>query len=116
HHIVKALISSTNLQDVDEAIVRARERLESLNTIKFALKGPHMVKCRARHNLNRSERAHDVARQPDFAVAASAYWGDEFMIWNLNSRPACALYTLLLPVYRLGLRRCFRLFRLLTLL
>jgi hypothetical protein len=61
----------------------SRDGFEFLQTRKFALVRPGMIKRGAVNDLHRSQRAHDVAPQPHFAVAATANQAQQFMVRNL---------------------------------
>src|SRR5206468_1813822 len=80
HDVVEVILSATDLQNIDKPIMRTRDRFELLDPIELALEGPRMFEGGAINDLHRAIRAHDIARQPDFAVAALANAPDQFVI------------------------------------
>ena len=59
--------------------------LEFFDAFEFALEWPVMIEALSIHDFDGAEGPHHAARQPDFAVAATADSSDQFVIrdrWN----------------------------------
>ena len=70
HHVIKVAfrIVASNMEHMDQSAGTARHRLVALNTRKLALVGAVTFKLSPLNDLHRSQGAHDVARQPHFAI------------------------------------------------
>ncbi len=86
HDVVEETLSASDMEDIDEPIVRARDRLEGRHAVEFPLKRTLVGKGVAADHLYGAQRAGEPARQPDFAVSAPADGTQHFVVGN--SRPA----------------------------
>ena len=66
--------------------MRPRNRFELLNPGEFSFVGALILEAIAIDDFHRPISAHDVARQPDLAVAATANGSDQFVVGYLRWR------------------------------
>src|SRR5262245_1371798 len=76
-------IIATDVQDINDTRVRARDRLKLNDPSKLAFVRTIAGKLFAPNNLHRVKPAGDTARQPDIPVAAAANAPKQFMIRHL---------------------------------
>src|SRR5439155_9603218 len=69
------------------AFVQARDRLKLLQPFKLAVIRTIRIKGAAMHNFDRAIKAHDIAGQPYFAIAAVAD-APEYLVIGDNRRLA----------------------------
>ena len=82
HHVIEitGLVVAADLQDINEAIVAAGDRLVFLDAFEFALERIGFAEIVTGDNLHSSQRAHDIVCQPDFAITAAANPPEQFMV------------------------------------
>src|SRR2546426_11947116 len=84
HYIEEIFVSATNLKNVHKSIVRTADRLEFFNAVEFALEWPGVLERSAIDDLHGAIGAHDIARQPNLAVAPLPDFADQFMITDFG--------------------------------
>ena len=82
HNIVEVLASPAHVQNVDEAVMRARDRFERGHALKFTLKRAFAFKRDAIDHFDRPPRSGQASGQPYFAVGAATNDAEDLMIWN----------------------------------
>ncbi len=92
HHVIKAgvLRPATYVQDIDQARITARDRLEVAEALKLALIGAGAFKGLLVNDFYRSQGAGDAPRDPNFTVAAAANLAKQLMIRNRRRRSGSA--------------------------
>ena len=85
HHVVEVTVPivAPDLEDIDHAFVRARDRLELLDAGILSFVGALVLETVAIDDFDGAIRANHVARQPDLAIAAEANQAQQFVIGNL---------------------------------
>ena len=86
HDVVQVVARSTDVQNVDEPIVGARDRFECRHALELALKCALAFEGDARHHFYRAPCAGKAARQPDFTIRAATNDAEDLMIrdeWDL---------------------------------
>ena len=71
HDIVEVALAFADVENVHLAFVGTRDGLEFLDAVEFALKGAVVVEGAAPDDFDGAKGAHDVAGQPNLAVAAA---------------------------------------------
>src|SRR5207244_1706204 len=74
HHVIEIalIIVAPDVQHIDLAFVRARDRLELQDASKLPLERPLTFEGRTVNDLRGAKSAGETARQPYFAVTSSA--------------------------------------------
>src|SRR6266550_6043780 len=80
--VIKIIVSSADVQNVDEPGVCARDRLERGHAFEFSQKGAFAFKCAAVYHLDRAKRPGHRPRQPNLTVSAAANHTQHFVIGN----------------------------------
>src|SRR5262245_927725 len=86
HDVIEVALSHvvSDMQNGDQALVRARHGLELLDAAELAFEGAVFVKRSPTDNLDGSVGADDVASQPHFAVSARAHATQQFVIRDVR--------------------------------
>lgn len=79
-------IVAADLENVHQSVVRARYRLEFPDARVFAFVGALVVEGVAINHLYGAVGAHDIARQPDFAITAASNSPEQFVIGDAKRR------------------------------
>jgi hypothetical protein len=86
HDVVEAVRSAADVEDVELALVTARNRLEALDAGELALERAAVVEGASVDYFHGAVNAKDVAREPDHAIAAFADATDKRVIGDEDGR------------------------------
>ena len=78
------LFRAPDMEDVHEAVVRPRDRLETRHPLELAVERTLVFKGVAVNDLHRPQRAGEASRQPDFAVRSASDDAQHLVVWNLR--------------------------------
>ena len=89
HHVEKIarVIAPADLQDIHNAAMGARDRLELEQAFELALEMLDALKALAVDNFHRAQCADGVARQPYLAISTTPDQAQQFVVGNDWSRP-----------------------------
>ena len=76
----------TDVQNADQPGMRPGNRLKFFDAGEFPFIRAIIGERAAKDRLDRAERAHDVFRQPDFAVRTAPDTTNQFVVGNLRDR------------------------------
>src|SRR5438445_12330358 len=62
--------------------MRSGNRLELFDAGEFSLKRTFLIECVTVNDFDRAESSHDIAGQPDFAIASSANAAEQVVVGN----------------------------------
>ena len=94
HHVIEeaARHAPADMEDIDEAIVRARDRFEGRHAFEFAIESALALEGVAINHLHRPQCSRQAARQPDFAVGSAPDDAEHLVIGNRRNAHVLALY------------------------
>src|ERR1700693_5726544 len=82
HAVIEILVGPTDVQDVDETGVFARDRLKRGHAFELPQKGALALKRAAINNFHRAQRARHRPGQPNLAIGAAPDHAQEFVVGN----------------------------------
>ena len=87
HAVIEIISGSPDVQDVDKAVMRARDRLERRHPFEFSEKRTFAFERAAVDDFYRAERTGYRAGQPNLTVSAAPDYAQQFVIgddWYLS--------------------------------
>ena len=90
HHIVETpfAVVAPDLQDVHQAFMRARHRLELQHSRELALVGSGAGETGTPHHLDRPERPDGGAGEPDITIGSGSDPQEKFVVRDVRGHPA----------------------------
>ena len=84
HYVIEAALRviPADVQHLHQAVAGAGQRLVGLDAAELALERADAVEAAPVNDLHRPQDPHDIARQPDLAVAAPADHAQQLVIGN----------------------------------
>src|SRR3954462_4961729 len=82
HYIIQVITGSADMQDIDESIMGARDRLQCRHPREFAFERSFAFKRDAVNHLYRPPSTGWASRQPDLAISAASDHAKNFVIRN----------------------------------
>ena len=97
HHVIKktSCVVTTDMENVDEAIMGARNRLERRHAGEFTIEGTFALEGASMNHFHRAQCAGQTARHPNLAISAAPDNAQHFMIGDRRNAHVFPLYLLL---------------------
>jgi hypothetical protein len=88
HDVIKitGIVVTAHVQDIDQTVMRAGDRLELLDAGKFTVEWAACLEALAPYDFDGAVSTHDAAGQPDFAVRTTANAAQQLVVRNLRRR------------------------------